>query len=269
VTIANGDVHAAERLMLDAATARGYRNGGDTGIRQFAAGMGISIDASRSDLAAHVDGVVLGDGARATIHVRRHDESGARFRTTFTIAHEVAHVLYNQAVGRVPANQAEYWHLEGICNRVAAILLVPEDSWTGEARGNSAISILVAASRVSNRLGVSRDVAIRRAVDAFPVVAAGAIEMRIHRTKGEIGRVSWIVPDPWLGLRGGSHLVRSHPLWPALVGGSGPGQWVTGSTVDNHQIARMRSARRMHFLATVADESASAQLNDVTAQTLA
>src|SRR4029077_11156133 len=112
-------------------------------------------------------------------------------RTAFTIAHELAHALYERSVGIPAASQSDYWRLEHICNHVAARLLLPDRSWDGIQSDGSPQSILIVSAKVASRYGVSRDVALRRALDVFAnVEVGGAAEVRNHPTKGLIGRIS-------------------------------------------------------------------------------
>jgi len=242
---------SAEGLMLQAARAQGYQQGGAVGIRLLADQLGIAIRTESGQSGSHAEGLLVADGARATIHLRQDDsEVHSNSRATFTVAHEVAHALFNMAVGRTPTSQAEYWRLESVCNRVAGKLLVPDDSWPPASELTSAKLVLTTSLRLATRLSISRDVVLRRAMDSFSFIsAAGALEVRKHQSKGVIGRTSWVAPDGWNGLRSGTHITIENPLWRPLIGGDSGGPWLATASLGTAQIARIRGARRVHFVA--------------------
>ncbi len=210
---------SAEGLMLQAARAQGYQQGGAVGIRLLADQLGIAIRTESGQSGSHAEGLLVADGARATI-------------------------------GRTPTSQAEYWRLESVCNRVAGKLLVPDDSWPPASELTSAKLVLTTSLRLATRLSISRDVVLRRAMDSFSFIsAAGALEVRKHQSKGVIGRTSWVAPDGWNGLRSGTHITIENPLWRPLIGGDSGGPWLATASLGTAQIARIRGARRVHFVA--------------------
>ncbi len=237
--------------MLRAARAQGHDLGGAIGIRRLADNLGIAIRAETGGSSSKAEGLLVATGAETTIHIRQ-AESGmpSNARATFTIAHEVAHALFNMTVGRTPTSQAEYWRLETVCNRVAGKLLVPDDAWPPASELTSPKAVLLASRHLASRLNISRDVVLRRAIDTFNFIgAAGGLELREHKTKGLIGRTSWVIPDGWNGMRAGTHVTAENPLWRPLIGGASGGPWLASGSLGSLQFARIRGARRVHFIA--------------------
>src|ERR1044071_2809653 len=63
-------------------------------------------------------------GGQYEIVVKTSGKLSARVR--FTIAHELGHVLIDKHYGIRPRTRGEYWSHEHLCDRFAAVLLVPD-----------------------------------------------------------------------------------------------------------------------------------------------
>jgi uncharacterized protein DUF955 len=235
--------------MLRAAHRVGEVRPGAIGIRDFARRLGLDIHTDSQSLPNGVLGQLSANHDGATIHTR-----SGRFgqvndaRVTFTIAHEVAHVLYNMSIGRKPTNRSEYWSLESLCNRVAAILLVP-DRLVEEilrSRGTSR-ELMNSIVQVSGKLGVSRDVALRRVAERLEAdEVAGSIAVPRHEAKRY--RVSWIQPEPWREVRAGQNVIATHRLWRILEAQPSDAGSIGLAHVDGLDVCSCRSATRLHFI---------------------
>lgn len=91
-------------------------------LRSIAAQVGASVFVRRSR-SRH--GSVEQDGERYRVVVNVGDDARVNHRHRFTIAHELAHVLFLRADVAPPVGSSEYWRLEEACNRIAGRLLVP------------------------------------------------------------------------------------------------------------------------------------------------
>lgn len=83
----------------------------------------IDVGQGASDPAHHGSVERCGHGYR--IRVPGRAEAGLSPRQRFTVAHELAHVMFLEAGLLPPSGQREYWRLEDSCNRVAGKLLIP------------------------------------------------------------------------------------------------------------------------------------------------
>jgi hypothetical protein len=235
--------------MLRAAHRVGKVGPGAVGIRDLARRLGLDIETESQSLPNGVLGQLSANHYGATIHTRSEGFGEANdARVTFTIAHEVAHVLYNMSIARKPTNRGEYWSLEALCNRVAATLLVP-DPLVVEILGSRETShaLMNSIVQVSGNLGVSRDVALRRVAERLH---AGEVagSFAVPRQDGKRHRVSWIQPEPWREVRAGQNVIGTHRLWRILEAQPSTAGSIGLAHLDGLDFCSCRSATRLHFI---------------------
>ena len=73
---------------------------------------------------SHRSGSLSRNGSQWTVWVDG-DPTRLSQRQRFTVAHELAHLLFLEAGVASPVGKSEYWILEEACNRIASWLLVP------------------------------------------------------------------------------------------------------------------------------------------------
>ena len=156
-------------------------NDADVGLKQWRKGLhdvGVAVfkDAFKD---ANFCGFCLSDDEFPLIYV---NNSSAKTRQTFTLFHELAHLLFNtsgidtRSDSFVDGLSGENRRIEIACNRLAADILVPEESFDEvleEAHGRELArrEPRAAAAKLANRYCVSREVIFRKMLDRELVTA--------------------------------------------------------------------------------------------------
>lgn len=128
---------------------------------------------------SEVSGFCLHDPSFPVIYI---NNSTAHSRQTFTLFHELGHLLFHLSgvtkeddsyVGRL---DARYQRIEVTCNQFASELLLPsaEFPW---AEFEDPEDLLATVSDVADRFGVSREFVLRRLMDAGRVSRAAYLEL--------------------------------------------------------------------------------------------
>jgi len=95
------------------------------------------------------------------------NNSAAKTRQIFTIAHELAHLLFQtsgvDSLNELPTRSAQARNIEIACNRFAAELLLPNEAFENARRGLPATEATI--ERIASLFRVSRESVLRRYLD--------------------------------------------------------------------------------------------------------
>jgi hypothetical protein len=99
-------------------------------------------------------------------------------RDRFTIAHELAHIMFLQHDVELPVGREEYWKLEEECNFVAGRLLVPR--WLAPREPIEPTGVGSWLSALSRRAGLSLAAASKELILSSPngIATVGLVEKR-------------------------------------------------------------------------------------------
>jgi Zn-dependent peptidase ImmA (M78 family) len=145
-------------------------------------------------------------GGHYEIVVKASGKLSARVR--FTIAHELGHVLIDKHYGIRPRTRGEYWTHEHLCDRFAAILLVPDAA----ASEFDATDPFESLRGITQRYGVSGAVAAQRVSELAQCVNFVSVVRTLNAAEQDVLRVEWTSGELFHNLKRPKHLKRDMPL---------------------------------------------------------
>jgi len=164
------------------------RNAEDAGILVLRSGV-VGNDAHRPLSVAEFRGLAIADDLAPLIFINTNDAKNAQI---FTLVHELAHLWVGVSGISNPnykvASRRQIVNIERICNRVAAEVLVPAESFLVHWLDSNDIELNL--DRLSRRYKVSRFVVLRQALD-LAKIDANTYSTYYERLLGQSGPSGW------------------------------------------------------------------------------